>query len=110
MLEVRPVTFCAGFKTTLFHFEPRKVGLQLLDPRVQAVDLLPVTTRWPGGQRLILDFGEIDGNSHLTVISRPPRSEAACERPGGLRAGTQSGTKLGISKALDAHACFPKRR
>jgi hypothetical protein len=45
MLEVRPVTFCAGFKTTLFHFEFRKVGLQLLDPRVQAVDLRPVTTR-----------------------------------------------------------------
>ena len=45
MLEVRPVTYCAGFKTALFHFEPRKLGLQLLDPRVQAVDLHPVTTR-----------------------------------------------------------------
>jgi hypothetical protein len=45
MLEVRPVTCCAGFKTALNHFEPRKLGLQLLDPRVQAVDLRPVTTR-----------------------------------------------------------------
>ena len=78
--RVRPVTFCAVFKTTLFHFEPRKVGLQLLDPRVQAVDLLPVTTRWPGGQQLILDFGEIDGNSHYRH-SRPPASIG-----GGVRA------------------------
>jgi hypothetical protein len=45
MLEVRPVTCCAGFKAALFHFEPRKLGPQLLDPRVQAVDLRPVTTR-----------------------------------------------------------------
>ena len=45
MLEIRPVTCCAGFKAALFRFESRKLGLQLLDPGVQAVDLRPVTTR-----------------------------------------------------------------
>jgi hypothetical protein len=81
MLEVRPVTCCAGFKAALFHFEPRKLGPQLLDPRVQVVDLRPVTTRRSGGQRLILDFGEINGNSHLTVIYLHIRHTASVTEP-----------------------------
>jgi hypothetical protein len=40
----------------------------LLNARIQAIDLRPVTARWSGPQRLVLKIGEIDGDA-LSVIA-----------------------------------------
>ena len=47
------------------------------DARVQTIDLGPVTARWSGGQRLVLNLGEIDVDAHLSIIAEPSREQKA---------------------------------
>jgi hypothetical protein len=44
-LEVFPVTGGSGLNAGVFHFKPSKLGLQVLDPSVQGIDVRRVTTR-----------------------------------------------------------------
>jgi hypothetical protein len=44
-LEVRPVTGGRSLNAGLFRLKLSKLGLQILDPSVQGVDVRPVTTR-----------------------------------------------------------------
>ena len=92
-LEVRPVTGGLDFQALIFHFEPGEFTFELLNARVQSVDLRPVTGRSSGGQRLVLNLSEIDGDAHLSIITGPSRQpQTAHERPSGLWAGTQPAT------------------
>ena len=103
-LKVHPVTGGTDFQALLFHFKPGELTFELLNARVQAIDLGPVTARWSGGERLVPNLGEIDGDAHLSIIAGPSRQpQTTRERPSGLRAGTQPVTQLGICQALNAH-------
>ena len=103
-LKVHPVTGGTEFQALLFHFKPGELTFELLNALVQAIDLPPVTARWSGGQRLVLNLGEIDGDAHLSVIAGPSRQpQTPRERPSSLRAGTQPVTQFGICQALNAH-------
>jgi hypothetical protein len=89
-LKVRPVTDRTDFQALFFYFDPGELTFELLNARVQAIDLRPVTARWSGGQRLVLNLGEIDGDAHLSIIAGPSRQpQTPRDRPSGLRAGTQ---------------------
>ena len=70
-LKVHPVTGGTEFQALLFHFKPGGLTFELLNALVQSIDLRPVTARWSGGQRLVLNLGEIDGDAHLSVIAGP---------------------------------------
>ncbi len=103
-LEVRPVTGGAGLDAAILHFEPGKLGLQRLDPRVQGIDIRPVTGRSPGGQPLVLNVGQIDVDPRFAVVSGVPRQpQAAYQRPGGLLGSSQPVSKISVSEAFDAH-------
>ena len=89
-LKVHPVTGGTDFHALLFHLKPGELTFELLNARVQAIDLGPVTARWSGGERLVPNLGEIDGDAHLSIIAGPSRQpQTPRDRPSGLRAGTQ---------------------
>ena len=103
-LKVRPVTDRTDFQALFFYFDPGELTFELLNARVQAIDLRRVTARWSGGQRIVLNLGEIDGDAHLSIIAGPSRQpQTTRERPSSLRASTQPVTQLGICQALNTH-------
>jgi hypothetical protein len=59
-LKVRSVTRRSDFQALLLHFEPGELTFELLNARLQAVGLRPMTARCSGGQRLVLNLGEIE--------------------------------------------------
>ena len=78
------------FQALLFHFKPSELTFELLNARVQVIDLRPVTARWSGGERILLNLREIDGDAHLSIIAGPSRQpQTPRDRPSGARAGTQ---------------------
>jgi hypothetical protein len=67
------VTGGTDFQALIFYFEPGELTFELLNARVQAVELRRVTARSSGGQRLVLNLGEIDRDAHLAIIAGPSR-------------------------------------
>jgi hypothetical protein len=56
---------------------PCELTFELLNARVQTIDLGPVTARWSRGQRLVLNLGEIDGDAQLSIIAEHSRQQKA---------------------------------
>jgi hypothetical protein len=82
------------------HFRVPNVRLQTIDP-------VAMTARWSGGQRLVLNLSEIDGDAHLSIIAGPSRQPQMTREPSSLRAGTQPVTQLGLCQALNTHRPQP---
>ena len=89
-LKVHPVTGGTDFHALLFHLKPGELTFELLNARFQAIDLGPLPARWSGGERLVPNLGEIDGDAPLSIIAGPSRQpQTPRDRPSSLQAGTQ---------------------